>query len=412
MTKLTILAVAMASLPAIALAQGARPQSAILLLRLEPGRRSGDDERAICLDRRRAAAGQLSRYGPDFEGLEGLLALRRRDLYLRLFRDGHGGRRREGAGGNPAASQSLSRGGLGRGCRAIVSQLRRFARRRAPGFDHVEHGSNRRQEIRRSSHRLRPQKLGAGMTVSSAILLAHTADRVPALMQVAGLCKRYGEQRALVDISFAVNAGEVLGLIGPNGAGKTTLMEAVAGILAADDGRVLWRGTSLALPQRREFMFYLPDGLRPWEGQYAADVVEFFATVYGRPEIVVADTIRSLGLAPVLRKRIAALSKGYGRRLMLALALLTPHPLLLMDEPFDGFDLRQTREIMNVLRDVASNGRTLVLAIHQLGDAARVCDRFVLLADGRVRGVGTLAQLRAQAGKPAAGLEEVFLALT
>jgi ABC-2 type transport system ATP-binding protein len=250
------------------------------------------------------------------------------------------------------------------------------------------------------------------MTVSSAILLDHAADHAPALMQVAGLCKRYGEQRALADISFAVNAGEVLGLIGPNGAGKTTLMEAVAGVLAADDGRILWRGTPVALPQRREFMFYLPDGLRPWEDQYAAEVIAFFAAVYGRPEVVVADTIRSLGLAPVLRKCIAALSKGYSRRLMLALALLTPHPLLLMDEPFDGFDLRQTREIMSVLRDVARNGRTLVLAIHQLADAARVCDRFVLLAEGRVRGVGTLAQLRAQTGEPAAGLEEVFLALT
>src|SRR5437667_5415078 len=249
------------------------------------------------------------------------------------------------------------------------------------------------------------------MTASSA-MLERTADRSPALMQVAGLTKRYGEQRVLSDVSFNVHPRELLGLIGPNGAGKTTLMEAIAGVLAADDGRILWRGTSLALPQRREFMFYLPDGLRPWEDQYAADVIEFFAAVYGRPEIFVAETIRSLGLAPVLRKRIAALSKGYGRRLMLALALLTPHPLLLMDEPFDGFDLRQTREIMNVLRDVASNGRALVLAIHQLSDAARVCDRFVLLAEGRVRGVRTLAQLRAQAGKPAAGLEEVFLALT
>jgi ABC-type multidrug transport system ATPase subunit len=104
------------------------------------------------------------------------------------------------------------------------------------------------------------------------------------------------------------------------------------------------------------------------------------------------------------------LSKGYSRRLMLALALLTPQPLLLMDEPFDGFDLRQTREIMAVLRDVASNGRTLVLAIHQLIDAERVCDRFVLLADGRLRGVGTLDELRARTGK--AGLEDVFLALT
>ena len=113
-----------------------------------------------------------------------------------------------------------------------------------------------------------------------------------------------------------------------------------------------------------------------------------------------------------LRKRIAALSKGYGRRVLLALALLTPHPLVMMDEPFDGFDLRQTREVMGVVREVARNGRTLVLAIHQLIDAERVCDRFVLLADGRIRGIGTLADLRAQTGMPAGGLEDVFLALT
>jgi len=241
-----------------------------------------------------------------------------------------------------------------------------------------------------------------------------TASRTPApmLMQVAGLGKYFGDQRALTDISFGVNAGEVLGLIGPNGAGKTTLMQAIAGTLAADAGHILWRGTSLSLPRRRELLFYLPDGVRPWEDQYVARVTEFFAAIYGRPDTFVAEPIRLLGLAPVLRKRIAALSKGYARRLLLALALLTPHPLLLMDEPFDGFDLRQTRDIMNVLREVARNGRTLVLAIHQLGDAARVCDRFVLLADGRVRGVGTLSELRAQAGKPTAALEDVFLALT
>jgi ABC-type multidrug transport system ATPase subunit len=113
-----------------------------------------------------------------------------------------------------------------------------------------------------------------------------------------------------------------------------------------------------------------------------------------------------------LRKRVSALSKGYARRMMLALALLTPHPLLLMDEPFDGFDLRQTREIMGLLRQVAENGRTLVLAIHQLVDAERVCDRFVLLADGRVRGIGSLDELRAKTGQAAGGLEDVFLALT
>jgi ABC-2 type transport system ATP-binding protein len=250
------------------------------------------------------------------------------------------------------------------------------------------------------------------MTGSTAIQSDRTAAYAPALMEVAGVTKRYGEQRALADISFAVNPGEVLGLIGPNGAGKTSLLEAIAGLVPVDDGQILWRGTSPALPHRRQFMFYLPDGLRPWEDEYVARVIEFFAAAYGRPASITANAIGALGLARVLRKRVGALSKGYSRRLMLALALITPQPLLLMDEPFDGFDLRQTREIMAVVRDVARNGRTLVLAIHQLIDAERVCDRFVLLADGRVRGVGTLAELRAQTAMASAGLEEVFLALT
>src|SRR5262249_34447357 len=137
-----------------------------------------------------------------------------------------------------------------------------------------------------------------------------------------------------------------------------------------------------------------------------------FASVYGRTDAEVTQTVDAVGLSPVLGKRVAALSKGYGRRLMLALALLTPQPLLLMDEPFDGFDLRQTREVMALLRRVAGNGRTLLLAIHQLADAERVCDRFVLLAGGTVRGVGTLDELRAKAGLTGGGLEDVFLALT
>ena len=83
-----------------------------------------------------------------------------------------------------------------------------------------------------------------------------------------------------------------------------------------------------------------------------------------------------------------------------------------MDEPFDGFDLRQTREVIRFLRRVATeDGRTLLLSIHQILEAERACDRFVLLSAGRVRGVGTLAELRAMTGLRDAGLEEVFLAL-
>jgi ABC-type multidrug transport system ATPase subunit len=237
-----------------------------------------------------------------------------------------------------------------------------------------------------------------------------TKDYGPAVLGVAGLSKRYGDQCALADISFDVDRKQVVGIIGPNGAGKTTLLEAIAGILPADAGQVFWQGAILSQAHRRDAIFYLPDGLRPWDEQFVVHILEFFAAMYGVSREQVAETVCAVGLSPALSKRIRALSKGFARRFMLALALLAPQPLLLMDEPFDGFDLRQTRQMMGVLRELAARGRALVLAIHQLSDAERMCDRFVLLADGRLRGIGTLAELRAQTGK--ASLEDIFLALT
>src|SRR5712691_6491915 len=232
------------------------------------------------------------------------------------------------------------------------------------------------------------------------------------LLQVTALTKRYRDQVALADIALTVRAGEILGLIGPNGAGKTTLLEALAGLLPADSAAMRWRGEPLTPARCRGVLFYLPDGMRPYEDQPVTRVLAFFAGVYRRSTAHVADVVAAVGLAPVLAKRVHALSKGYSRRLMLAVGLLTPQPLLLMDEPFDGFDLKQTREIMGVLRRLAAEGRTLVLAIHQLIDAERVCDRFVLLTDGRVRGAGTLDDLRTRTYLPTGSLEDIFLALT
>jgi ABC-type multidrug transport system ATPase subunit len=233
-----------------------------------------------------------------------------------------------------------------------------------------------------------------------------------ALLQVAGITKWYGEQRALADISFDIRRGEILGLIGPNGSGKTTLLETIAGLLPVNAGHVFWQHSSLPQHRRREVVFYLPDSVRPWNGQQVIRVLEFFASVFGRRAAELDEVTRSVGLEEVLGKHVFALSKGYARRLMLALALLTPHPVLLMDEPFDGFDIRQTREIMDLVRRVAAHGRTFALAIHQLADAERVCDRFILLANGRVCGVGSLDDLRARIDQPAARLEDAFLALT
>jgi ABC-type multidrug transport system ATPase subunit len=232
------------------------------------------------------------------------------------------------------------------------------------------------------------------------------------VLQVASLIKYYGEQRALEGAGFLVQEGEVLGLIGPNGAGKTTLLEAIAGLLPVDSGELRFSDQLLPRRRRREMIFYRPDGVRPYADQTTEQALTFFASVYRRSADEVSEIVSTVGLHPVLVKRIHSLSKGYNRRLIIALGFLTRHPILLMDEPFDGFDLRQTRDMMGVLRRVRSGGRTLLLSIHQLRDAEQVCDRLVLLTDGRIRGVGTLDELRGRADHPTGNLEDIFLALT
>ena len=235
------------------------------------------------------------------------------------------------------------------------------------------------------------------------------------LLQVQGITKRYGASTVLEGAGFTVDEGEVLGLIGPNGAGKTTLFECLAGLLPTDGGSVEFRGEPLSAGRRKQKLFYLPDGIRPWADQPVRLVLAFFEALYGQPQGEGAALARDLKLEHLLKSRIGSLSKGEAKRVLLALGLLTPQPLLLLDEPFDGLDFRQTRDVMALLRTVPARGRTLFVSIHQLVDAARMCDRLVLLSRGRVVGVGTLPELRTLAGLAdveGAGLEEVFLALT
>ncbi len=232
------------------------------------------------------------------------------------------------------------------------------------------------------------------------------------LLAARGISKHFGRNAVLQDASVTARDHEVLGLIGPNGSGKTTLFECLAGLIPTDSGEVEVRGRAVAPARRKQFLFYLPDGIRPWADQSVAWTMRFFAALYARSPDEVAALARALQLEPLLRARIGSLSKGEAKRALLALGLLTPHPLLLLDEPFDGLDFRQTREVMTLLRTVPAAGRTLFLSIHQLTDAARVCDRLVLLSKGRVAGEGTLAELRTRAGLNEGGLEEVFLALT
>jgi ABC-2 type transport system ATP-binding protein len=228
-----------------------------------------------------------------------------------------------------------------------------------------------------------------------------------------GFSKRFDALPALSGASLEVRRGEVVGLIGPNGSGKTTLLDALAGFLAVEGGGVRARGREVPRTDRSGELFYLPDNVRPWTAQRVDWVLELCEALFGGTAARRKALVQRLTLESHLRSRVGTLSKGEHRRVMLAIALNTPQLFLLLDEPFDGLDLRQTREVMALLREHAHDGagRGILVSIHQLNDAARVSDRLVLLNRGTVVASGTLDELRAKAATPDASLEDVFLAL-
>jgi len=237
----------------------------------------------------------------------------------------------------------------------------------------------------------------------------------PARLAVRGLRRRFGDVHAVRDASFDVGAGEVVGLLGPNGAGKSTILECLAGLLPADGGVVHADGRPLPPAARGAALFYLPDGTAPWGDETVGQVLDLVAATWDTPADAqrawAADAAIALGIDELRHRRVGALSKGQRRRVLVALALLVPRPLVLMDEPFDGLDLRQTRAAIALFRRVAAGGRSLLVSIHAMRDAERVCDRLVLVSDGRTLAEGTPDALRAQAGLPGGDLEDVFLAL-
>ncbi len=238
-------------------------------------------------------------------------------------------------------------------------------------------------------------------------------DTAETLVHVAGLTRHYGRITAIRDVSFSILAGEILGLIGPNGAGKTTLLECLAGVQPADAGSVTFRNATVS---RTSELFYVPDSIAPWPEQPVRWVLQFNLGFFSGRTDLLPEVTADLRLEPLLSVRIGALSKGQRKRVLLALGLLAPQPILIIDEPFEGLDLRQSREVTSVLRKHVARGRTIFVSIHQIAVAAKICDRFVLLSGGEVIAEGTLENLQALAAAHGVSaiddFEEIFLALT
>jgi ABC-2 type transport system ATP-binding protein len=209
------------------------------------------------------------------------------------------------------------------------------------------------------------------------------------MIDCQGLTKEYGRLRAVDDLSFRVEPGEVLGFLGPNGAGKTTTMRIVAGFLPATSGRVLVCGANVETEptKAKRRIGYLPEGAPSYPEMTPRSFLEFIAEVRGIPAADrrkrLEEVYALLHLDRVLDQSIDTLSKGYKRRVGLAQAIVHDPDVLILDEPTDGLDPNQKHEVRELIGRMSRN-KIIVISTHLLEEVEAVCNRAVIIAHGKI----------------------------
>ena len=228
-------------------------------------------------------------------------------------------------------------------------------------------------------------------------------------LQVQDLTKTFGGVTALRKVSFTAPAGKITALLGPNGSGKTTTLRVALGLVRPTIGTALIGGVpyaSLSRPRRCVGAVLDATGLHP--GRRARDHLRVLAAAAGVPVRRADEVLDQAGLAPAAGRRVRGFSLGMRQRLGVAAALLGDPQVLLLDEPANGLDPAGIAWLRGLLRDLASQGRTIVIASHGLAEVAQTADNVVILAAGRLRFTGPLSEL----GQGEGALESAFLRLT
>jgi len=219
---------------------------------------------------------------------------------------------------------------------------------------------------------------------------------------IENLSKSYGAQRAVDNISFHVNTGEILGFLGPNGAGKTTTMKMITGYLGIEEGDVKLGGTSVRekADTTKKHIGYLPEHNPLYLDMPVLDYLRFCAELEGVGKALIPERIvkmvRLCGLNAEKHKKIGELSKGYRQRVGLAQAMLHDPAVLVLDEPTTGLDPNQIIEIRKLIRDLGKE-KTVILSTHILPEVEATCDRILIINRGRIVADGTADTLRKQA---------------
>jgi ABC-2 type transport system ATP-binding protein len=225
---------------------------------------------------------------------------------------------------------------------------------------------------------------------------------VPAAITVHDVRKSYGGLRAVDGVSFEVGEGEFFGILGPNGAGKTTTLEIIEGLREADGGEVSvlgqppWPRNPALLPrigvQLQASSFF--------ERLTAREQLRTFASLYGVPPQRADEMLETVGLADVAGTRTEKLSGGQAQRLSIACALVHGPDVLFLDEPTGSLDPQARRNLWDLLRSIAAQGRTVVLTTHHMDEAETLCERVAVMDHGKILQIGRPSTLIRGLGYP------------
>ncbi len=221
-------------------------------------------------------------------------------------------------------------------------------------------------------------------------------------VSLENVTKRYGAFTAVNDLSFDVAKGEIFGFLGPNGAGKTTTLRMMLDIIQPSAGSISVLGSASAIPVRQR-IGYLPEERGLYRKMKAADSIAYFAQLRGlsRQDATAKamSLLKQFGLEEFARSKNEALSKGMAQKVQLLSTIAHEPELLILDEPFSGLDPINQQTLEELIRDQRRAGRTIIFSTHVMQHAERLCDRFIIIAQGSKRFEGTLAQARSSFAK-------------
>ena len=224
------------------------------------------------------------------------------------------------------------------------------------------------------------------------------------MFQIQGLIKSYGALRAVDGVSFTVAKGELYGLLGPNGAGKTTIMSMLSGLLAPDEGRILFDSIDLAgepLKVKAQ-LGVVPQEPALYENLSARENLAFWGGLYGLSggelRKAVDRALDLVGLKDRAKDPVKQYSGGMKRRINLALGLVHGPRAVLMDEPTVGIDPQARLNILEAVKAVAASGTTVIYTTHYLEEAEQLCDRIAIMDHGKILAEGTLDELKRRVG--------------